>query len=834
MNRFLFFILLLLPALPSVLIAQSISGIKICIDPGHGGHNPANDRLVVPDPGVEFWESESNYQKALLLKPLFEAKGATVYLTRNTNDYPNDVGEPSLSARVAFANSVGADWFHSIHSNAFNANVNYTVLLVRESTTNAGQPESAEAYSISQIISPSIQSHLRTSNNYTRLDYTFLGFRLGVLNGLAMPGQLSEGSFHDVLPETRHLLNNEYRKMEAHAILKGFLQYFGAPQDATGIIAGIQIDAETGKPINATRVRLLPEDSVYNGDGFNNGFYLFDGVAAGQHTVQFETPGYDADAVIVTMSAGGLLFRDRSLSSNLPPKLLTSTPQNNASGVSLNPTIALSFSRTLDRVSTEANVYLLDASSARLGGAFGWTNADRTISFTPSTTLLYDTTYRMVIGGGVLDTSGSGFDGNADGTGGDSLVITFRTRPEDSSPPAFAAVYPPHNSVIASANHAINATFDEIVLSSTLLSSNFVLREIDAAVIPSSIQTWNANGKTGVNLHPSTPLVSGKSYRVTVTNLADQWGNSLGSQISWDFGIASQVNQFVVIDDFEISSSSALWKQPASDTFSVGFDTTNLLRATSPVAPGIPFNVNSFRLKYGWKTATPPWLVNVQTSANPRIVRWTSVNSRLHFYVHGDGSNTLFRFVVEDSAEAFQPGTAERAEAGAWIPIDWVGWRLVEWDFGEDSMGVWLGNGILEGQLRIYGIQLKYDPGVSAQSGIIYLDHLVLASNGTTSTPRHSEGIPTTAHLYQNYPNPFNPETIIEFNLPERSYVTIEILDLLGRRVRVLETRSYNRGGHIARWDGKNEEGIDVASGVYLSRLRAGGTIQTRKMVLVR
>ena len=82
----------------------SLTGMKICIDPGHGGHNPANDRYLVPDPGTEFWESESNFQKALLLRTLLQAKGAVVYLTRETNDYPDDTLEPSPAARVAFAN----------------------------------------------------------------------------------------------------------------------------------------------------------------------------------------------------------------------------------------------------------------------------------------------------------------------------------------------------------------------------------------------------------------------------------------------------------------------------------------------------------------------------------------------------------------------------------------------------------------------------------------------------------------------------------------------------------------------------------------------------------
>ncbi|MEK6571789.1 MAG: N-acetylmuramoyl-L-alanine amidase, partial [Bacteroidota bacterium] len=100
---FLLSVILLLAISSSQAQRADLSGLKFCIDPGHGGHNPANDRHLIPDPGTDFWESESNYQKALLLKSLLEAKGATVILTRNTNDYPNDADEPSLSARVALA-----------------------------------------------------------------------------------------------------------------------------------------------------------------------------------------------------------------------------------------------------------------------------------------------------------------------------------------------------------------------------------------------------------------------------------------------------------------------------------------------------------------------------------------------------------------------------------------------------------------------------------------------------------------------------------------------------------------------------------------------------------
>lgn len=326
--------LLLFISVPLWAQRADLSGIKICIDPGHGGHNPANDRYLVPDPGTEFWESESNFQKALLLKALLEAKGASVILTRNTNDYPNDADEPSLSARWQLANANNATWFHSIHSNGFNGTVNYTLVLVKEniSTRTAAFPQ---AVTMSNLIGPAIQSKLRNTSRstYTYLDYTFYGgpnggYNLGVLNGLNMPGELSEGSFHDYFPETRRLMNNSYRKMEAYAIRDAFLQYFGVPADSLSIIAGVQTNSITGKPVNGTKVRLLPENILYSGDNFNNGFYMFEGIQAGTHTIRLETPNVALDSIQIVVQAGTTHFVDRILTLTGINDPLASIPNN--------------------------------------------------------------------------------------------------------------------------------------------------------------------------------------------------------------------------------------------------------------------------------------------------------------------------------------------------------------------------------------------------------------------------------------------------------------------------------------------------------------------------
>ena len=88
--------------------------------------------------------------------------------------------------------------------------------------------------------------------------------------------------------------------------------------------------------------------------------------------------------------------------------------------------------------------------------------------------------------------------------------------------------------------------------------------------------------------------------------------------------------------------------------------------------------------------------------------------------------------------------------------------------------------------------------------------------------------------LYQNYPNPFNPETIITFNLPEDSEVTLDIYNILGQRIITVFHNNLSAGRHSFRWDGRDNSGQEVPSGVYLYHLKAGGHVQTKKMMIFR
>jgi hypothetical protein len=108
-----------------------------------------------------------------------------------------------------------------------------------------------------------------------------------------------------------------------------------------------------------------------------------------------------------------------------------------------------------------------------------------------------------------------------------------------------------------------------------------------------------------------------------------------------------------------------------------------------------------------------------------------------------------------------------------------------------------------------------------------------------TLEPRWVAPIPKTFALLNNYPNPFNPETWIPYQLAERAGVSIEIYDTSGRLVRALELGEQPAGTYLSRakaayWDGKNNLGESVTSGVYFYVLKAGSFSDMKKMVILK
>ncbi len=118
---------------------------------------------------------------------------------------------------------------------------------------------------------------------------------------------------------------------------------------------------------------------------------------------------------------------------------------------------------------------------------------------------------------------------------------------------------------------------------------------------------------------------------------------------------------------------------------------------------------------------------------------------------------------------------------------------------------------------------------------------LPLPSNGedyvfslTTSVDEDAE-LPTAFELKQNYPNPFNPTTTISYSVPEASEVHVGIFNLLGQEIRSLSKGEHQPGVYSAMWDGLNQNGVRVESGVYIYRMSSSaGFSATKKLVMLK
>ena len=123
--------------------------------------------------------------------------------------------------------------------------------------------------------------------------------------------------------------------------------------------------------------------------------------------------------------------------------------------------------------------------------------------------------------------------------------------------------------------------------------------------------------------------------------------------------------------------------------------------------------------------------------------------------------------------------------------------------------------------------------------GTFYIDDLRLIAEertpmiATAVVEASAAGLPDGFALGQNFPNPFNGETAIRFSLPSSGDVELVLFDLLGQQVVSLIDGPRNAGTYTVRWDGRDDRGHALASGIYFYRLRAGRQVQSHKLLLL-
>jgi photosystem II stability/assembly factor-like uncharacterized protein len=304
-------------------------------------------------------------------------------------------------------------------------------------------------------------------------------------------------------------------------------------------------------------------------------------------------------------------------------------------------------------------------------------------------------------------------------------------------------------------------------------------------------------------------IYAGRSYVFKSTNAGDSWsttnsGQELDGNVLLAFAISHQTSDVVYATTAPTSTRAGIFR-----TFDGGGSWDNI-------------------------TGTLPDRYMVDVAVDP--------TNDAYVYVALSGFGTSHLFMSDDFGTSWQ----DIGDGLLDVPTSAV---LVDPVFSDR---IYVGNDL--------GVYVSLDRGLTWSSyneglpdAVLVLDMVTSITDGKIRLATHGNGayqrdmitdpvglepetvqIPRTFHLRQNYPNPFNPLTLISYELPAETDVSLTIYNVSGQRVRTLVSGRQSTGTHKVQWDGRDERGNQVSSGVYLYRLEAGSFSETRKMLLAK
>lgn len=699
--------------------AQDLTGIKIHINPGHGGWDGDDRGIPTPlypsvGPNVGFWESQSNLDKGMQLKTMLEAHGATVQMSRTQNRTQDDL---PLSTIVQMANEFQADFMLSIHSNAGNGVANYVLQLFAGKTDGdthnypTPTPRSNESRDIStEIAKNQYKNQLTywTANYNVSGDKTFARLFMGwsdgygVMRGLTVPGTISEGSMHDYIPETYRLMNMEYKWLESWNFLKAFCTYFKNAEIPTGNIAGYVKDSRNlildgpykkyGKdvllPLDSAKLTILETNQTYIVDKNRNGVYVFKDLQPGTYTVKAEATGYYSqtkEITVVKNEINHLLFELNKIR-NTPPQVISYTPNVALTdSVIASTDIVLNFNWDMDEASTRAAFSITPATE----GTLTFEDSQYRLRFTPTMPLEKSTLYTVR-----LDKSAKHPDNLSME---EDFVFQFVTQsrnrlgliegyPKDGSKSVYATK--PLFMLIFDRTVDNNSARNNI---NVLDGNGTSLSKITRSVV------FNKVGSPYGDMYfeLTDPLIAGNEYTLRIGGeVMDNTGVKVVEPIDIRFtASAVAVTDKTIVDDFEVAGEYTYeLTQSENDTLST------IARSTTQKL----FGSAAYRIRTTFKDVVAS---SVYKIATPTATTETGKVFGLHVY--GDMSGNELQL-------QFRSVTAENVVVYLKLcELDFKGWEFVEAELNETA------------NFQLTGIRVVRKNGLLSKSTDIHIDNLL-------------------------------------------------------------------------------------------------------------
>ncbi len=786
------------------LSAQNLSGITICVNPGHGGFD-SDDRNMVIAPFTSgdhngFWESQSNLDKGKQLRDMLVAAGANVIMTRETNTTADDL---NLSVIVAMANQGNADFMIAIHSNAGNGAANSVLQLYAGKDLNDATsyptptPVSDKSREISTVIAKNLYANQITtwSSGYSVVgDKTFgrtaMGWSdgYGVLRGLTVPGVISEGAMHDYIPETYRLMNMEYKWMEAWNFFKSFCNYFksaeiiptgniaGSVRDSRNIITGTSYYKFAGRdqllPLNGAKLTIVETNQIYTVDQMNNGVYVFKNLAPGLYNVKAEATGYYAQTSPVTVSAGNISFLNISLNKvrNTPPQVLSYSPNVlPTDSVECSTDIVLNFNWDMDVESTKNAFSITPA----VDGVITFEDSQYRLRFTANKPLDKSTVYTVK-----LDKSAKHPD-NLSMT--NDFTFSFKTKSRNRLSLLTSYPYAGDNGVYT--KPLFRFVFDRVLSTSNLLTA--------IKIYDKNGTELTKNTRSFLNNKVSAPygscyfeltnaLTVNEDYKIVVPgNIGDEVGVTVVEPIEINFHTSAvAVDNQPVIDDFETSSSIF------NNAQSSGVTTATVSTNSSKKLFGTYSNIITYSFSQPNSRA-------IFTKVNPSGSVTNDKVIGLHVYGDLSGNEVQLQFTSGTDVQYIKL-----------CDLNFFGWEFKEANLNTLPVS---------GNYQVTGFRIIRKSGILSASGELYFDNMLLYNTPLLSVHEISNPI------VKVYPNPVS-----------------QVLHVTLQSVEIPKLQLYSIGGVLLKEI--NSVKMDVSlieSGTYLLKIKTSENQSTVPVMIV-
>ncbi len=770
----------------------------VYINPGHGGYD-SDDRNMVIYPfsqgdSAGSWESKSNLRKGLALREILQKKGYRTSISRVSNTTADDL---ALSTIVALCNNSGADVFYSIHSNATGTSAvnNFPMVFYRGYT---GSPQVTNADVLAADLEPYLYASQTTvwTHNYQiwgdwsfRPEWGTQGY--GVLRGNRAVANLSEGSFHDYIPEAYRLLGLQYCWMEGWNISLGADKYFGRLDNfGQGAVTGNVRDDRIKRlqenpqpfivygddnlmPIHNATVRLLDENGLEvqrtQTDTLRNGIYTFKYVDPGTYTVEVTEPSHFSQSKTVTVEANGSTYQNFYLKRvrDTPPVVVNYSPvwHEGDPAVNCSERIELTFNWDMDSVTT-CDAFTLEPA---VEGTFRWEDSYYRLIFTPKDAFDVNTLYTFTLKKTAEHGGGTPMD--------EDFTMQFYTQPRNHM--TELAIFPYEGAPVHYTKPVVELRVDSLLDTYNLFQKLRVL-DSEGNELPWNKRSikYNKNGDDYgyVRIPLTKDIEVGKDYHLILdVDIADTAGIHLPAARDIVFhGVDAGADKpdMEVLEDFE----SVTGYNCSNNTITASSDRL--------------FGSKSMQLAYDLEYCMDGYWTQISAPGyEESLTHQFAEGDTLGIHVWGDMSYNKLYAVLD----AYDEGCEKWVYLGR---IDYHGWRYL-------SVPV---DHLAEGDFRFAGFMIRGDEPPMCKSGTIRFDNL-LRKRGTGSVDEL---------LLANMKVSVSGDYIV---VSADTYVQgVELLDIQGRTLK-------SAGGNCLNVS-------QAEPGVYLVRVYINGRTSTTKVRL--